>query len=279
MKVKNETLELKTPFPDKKFLVYTTNDVYKALKGLKGYWEPHIMSILKLIIKEDSVCFDLGANVGLISLFLSYLAKKGQVFAFEPSSTNFFLLKKNKEINNAENLFIFKLCVYDKTSDFDFFEKNPLTSCSHLVINKNYYFNRKVTCVKLDEWLVDKDISRVDFLKLDIEGAEIKALNGSLNLIEKFKPDLILEFNSKALLALKEEPIDLFNLLLKIYPKLYLIYPYMDFDSVKLKRVDNFDSFIKTAKKTRYIYRIKNYIQAELFCTFKDYMFLENNFR
>jgi FkbM family methyltransferase len=116
---------------------------------------------------------DLGANLGLHSIFL---AKCGyDVTAYEPDPRHKDILAKNLQLNGIENVTIKKKAISDKTGKMDFIRVLGNTTSSHLAGAKdNPYGELKKLTVHVDA-LRDAIIG-VDFVKMDIEGNEAKAI-------------------------------------------------------------------------------------------------------
>ena len=79
--------------------------------------------VLYSLIKEDAVCFDIGANIGETTLNFARLAPKGKVYSFEPVPFLFRRLKTNVELNEFPNIILNNLAASDKEEEL-FFE-NP----------------------------------------------------------------------------------------------------------------------------------------------------------
>lgn len=166
------------------------------------YRESALVEILKKEIKKGYNILDLGANIGYYTFLLADLAgSKGKVFAFEPSPENFNLLKKNVEANNYKNIILENAGVSDKTGIAKLYLYGPLTNS----LGTNIYPEQKkidsviVKIVRLDDFFKNY-IDRIDFIKIDIEGAEGMALKGMRNLLIKNKDvKLITEFAPVAL--------------------------------------------------------------------------------
>ena len=93
--------KLKFPFADSAYTVRTIQgdeSTTKTLLSLSGMYDPWIIRILEQYIHEDFVCFDVGANIGIVSIDMSLLASRGRVFAFEASKRNFDLLNENLQL-------------------------------------------------------------------------------------------------------------------------------------------------------------------------------------
>lgn len=93
-----KTVTLKLPFSDKEFEVSGSKidkSIIGAIEYSNGFYEINVMNVLNNIIKKDDLCIDIGANIGVLSLAISSLADKGNVYSFEPSKSNFHFLNNN----------------------------------------------------------------------------------------------------------------------------------------------------------------------------------------
>ena len=75
-------------------------------------WEPHIQNVLGNILKPEDIFLDIGANIGIHSVFASKLAK--EVIAFEPSKKTFKHLLKTVELNNCDNITCHNIGLWDQ---------------------------------------------------------------------------------------------------------------------------------------------------------------------
>ena len=162
-----------------------------------------IMLIQKYVKKGDTV-FDIGANVGKVSLILArQVGDAGKVYSFEPEQNNFELLKKNIEINNLKNVTPLKYAVTDKN------EKTLLKvsgACTtHQVCNDTNDATQEIETISLDEYFKDQ---KIDFMKIDAEGSEPKIINGMKNIV-KNNPHLkfITEYEVRVMTALKVDRV------------------------------------------------------------------------
>src|SRR5256885_1629589 len=89
--------------------------VIGAIERAGGRYEPHVMHLLTRLVHPTDVCIDIGANIGVLSLLLSRLAAKGDVFALEPGEASFAYLMQNLADSNATNVVAEQLGVYDLT--------------------------------------------------------------------------------------------------------------------------------------------------------------------
>ena len=147
-------------------------------------WEPAETKVVKWIIKEGMTVVDAGAYIGYYSVLASELVgETGRVIAFEPSPESIDLLHKNVRMNHCENVEIQGKAVSDKTG-FTSFNVSP-TNLSGSSMFVEYGNSRKqqiiIPTVTLDEALGDM---KVDFIKMDVEGGEVKVLQGMTRVIK-----------------------------------------------------------------------------------------------
>lgn len=150
-------------------------------------WEPAETKIFRQYIKEGMTVIDVGAYIGYFSLLASQLVgRKGKVCAFEPSYECLRLLQKNIQINNCNNIQVFEEAVTDGTGHMAFYLSPYNLSGSSITKSFQNWQRIEVPTITLDEAIGDK---KVDFIKMDIEGGEAKALSGMAGII-KNNPNL-----------------------------------------------------------------------------------------
>lgn len=144
-------------------------------------------SILPNILKKDSIIFDLGANVGYYSAIFSFYSPKGKIYAFEPSYKNFNFLKLN--IKNYSNIYISSNAISNFSG-----EKNDLIHSIWNVETEQRLFK----FIKIDDYIVQNSIDKIDLIKIDIDGYELKSLQGMDNVLKNFNPYFLIEINHAA---------------------------------------------------------------------------------
>lgn len=123
-------------------------------------------------IGSHDTVIDIGAHVGFFTLKAAHLADKGRVYAFEPCSPHFELLKENVRRNCAENIMLFKCAVWGESQEIELLyslDGEPLDTSIYTIGG-----NRKelVSAMTLDEVFRRCAIAACDFMKIDCEGAE-----------------------------------------------------------------------------------------------------------
>jgi FkbM family methyltransferase len=183
-----------------------------------GVYDEAGINFLKKTLKPDYVFIDIGANIGIYSLSASDmldLSKGGMVHAFEPVSYVYKKLIENIELNKIENVVPNKLAVYKENKTIELFLSNQenlgMSSVFHHDTESG--LTEMVEAVTIDSYIDKSDITRVDLIKIDIEGAELYALKGMLNTLKKYKPVLLLEISENVLKGNSISGTDVINFL------------------------------------------------------------------
>ena len=150
---------------------------------------------IKASVRSGDVVVDGGGCFGDTALYFAHLAgKEGQVFSFEFIESNLKVFSENLKLNPdyTERISILRNPLWDKSGVPMYVkERGPASTVSL----ENFEDNTDVTCVEtisIDDLATRHNLSRIDFIKMDIEGAEFAALNGALNVIRRDTPRLAL---------------------------------------------------------------------------------------
>jgi len=176
-------------------------------------FEPESVTACKKHVHTGMNVLDAGAHVGYFSLLFSELVgPEGKVFAFEPHPETYHLLVKNIGFKKYRNIIPVENALSDENEEIEFFEVNFTGAHSVYDVSKylfetdpeRYRFKKKLTvdAVTLDDFLAKRGNPEIDFIKIDIEGAEPRALAGMKKTIERSKNlKIIVEFNAATLQA------------------------------------------------------------------------------
>lgn len=125
-------------------------------------------------IKSDDIVVDVGAQIGIFSIFASKLTPRGKVYSFEPEFQNFKLLLENIKLNNCHNIICFRQAISNKEGK-DYLFINPYNVGGHSFLLPT---SQKiiVPCTTLKAFIEKEKLKKIDFLKMDCEGMEYKIL-------------------------------------------------------------------------------------------------------
>lgn len=157
-------------------------DLMHAQIALFGVYEKSLSKHLADIARKGGVMIDIGANAGYFSLIWAAANPTNRVVAFEPSPRNVEILGKNKHSNGFDEqirVFAYALGRSNDVLDFDL-GPNEQTGWGGLALSSSAN-SIKIPVKRLDE-IIDKD-SKIDFMKIDVEGADTWVLMGAENLL------------------------------------------------------------------------------------------------
>lgn len=203
-----------------------------------GAYEPVESFLLKSMLESGDVIVDAGANIGFYTLMMAHPLVDGQVHAFEPVPSNFAILKHNiLSSNQARKIVLNNAGLWHEKSilkfSLDMDMENNIGSFTAGKV-ENSISQNQCPVLTLDEYC--KDFQRFDFMKMDIEGAELSALRGAQKTIEKFRPQFLIEINRKACERFNYTPQDIADFFKKLNYRFYLV---GDIDA-RSREIDNF---------------------------------------
>jgi FkbM family methyltransferase len=170
-------------------------------------YEPEETALVKQTIQSQMRIIDIGANIGYYTTLFSKLATNGTVYAFEPDESNFRLLEKNCCLNELANVELFHCAVGDEDCSRQLFLSEHNMGDHRLYpIEESRSFSL-VKMITIDQFLKSK--KPFDFIKMDIQGFEMNALQGMNERITQDSPILLLEVWPEALLKNNVKPHDM----------------------------------------------------------------------
>lgn len=191
----------------------STEFIYKSKEGFKiklnytkdvdrffywGQFEYNNLELFKKVLTNDSVVFDIGANIGIYTLIASACTTSGgHVHSFEPADAAYDRLCQNIELNKFRNVTANKLGMADKSGILNFYvceddAYNSLGTKPMTAVKKIEKIN--VTCI--DDYCSKNNIGKIDIIKIDTEGADYLVLNGAKRTLNSSnKPILFCEYN------------------------------------------------------------------------------------
>jgi FkbM family methyltransferase len=185
------------------------------------YYCPPAFEQIFTIIKPTDKLIDLGGHIGTFSLVAAGIGC--QVITVEASPENAKLIEASILKNNFQNMQLVHAAVSDKPGILEFVAYGPF---GHIVNSKadNYLKSIKVPAVTVPQIINDLKWDRVDFIKMDIEGSEVAAIQGMSDLLAKDDaPMIFYESNGHTLKIFNETPNSLILALEELGYKNYLV--------------------------------------------------------
>lgn len=216
--------------------------------------------LLKKHLKKNQNCIDVGCHKGeILEIMLKY-ANQGKHFAFEPIPYLFEKLK-TKYRNKAA---IFPYALSDKQGESSFFLVKNAPAYSGIKKRrydiKNPEFEKiKVKLQTLDECIPSS--TKIDFIKIDVEGGEFGVIKGAKKLLQNNKPIILFECGKGGSDYYDTTPSEFYHFLKTIDFKIYLIKDYLK--NKKWLDIDSFKDYFETNKEYYFVAAKKNVTNNE----------------
>jgi FkbM family methyltransferase len=179
------------------FQIYVPgNDPVIGAKILdRRIYEPHMTGLLERLLESGMTFVDVGANVGYFSLLAARkVAGQGKVIAIEPSPGNCRLLWTSVRKNGFENVEIHPFAVAEKKGAVVYYGAGSNGTVGDLSgAAEAETGGQIVPSTTIDDLCAERD--RVDVIKMDIEGAEYRALIGAARTLGRLRPQILSEFS------------------------------------------------------------------------------------
>lgn len=166
-----------------------------GLLGLEykhGFESEDIQSVLKLL-PNNAVVIDVGANFGVYSVLIASILGDSQVHSFEPVPQTAELLRLNAVRNQVDSRIVINNVAVGSESG-----SLPITTDryagNYLLTQNNYDGHRQeVPVIRLDDYVSEKGLQHIDFIKCDVEGAELLVMKGATKVLTVMRPIIMLE--------------------------------------------------------------------------------------
>jgi len=171
---------------------YAKGDDFGDFSSVNFYSKPEIISkmgingaeiygyLVERDIMENDTVFDCGSYYGHFALYAAKKARKGRVYCFEPDQENLKVLEKNIRLNNLNNVTIVPKALSAKGGYVSFCSDGTARARIAGPTDRKVM---EVASISLEKFCNEMKIERVDFIKMDVEGAEIDIVRGSESFI------------------------------------------------------------------------------------------------
>jgi len=141
--------------------------------------------------QEGEVFVDVGAHVGKYTCMIAkMMCQKGFVIAVEPHPANFSALVESVKMNHVNNVWVLNIAAYSVDRKLPMFVGDM--SGHHSLVTDMGCGTIQITARRLDDVILDR-VDRVDWVKIDVEGAELEVLKGMTEVLQRYRPSLIIE--------------------------------------------------------------------------------------
>jgi FkbM family methyltransferase len=155
------------------------------------------------LLNENSVVLDIGANVGVTTILLANKLKSGFVYSFEPVSVNYHAMERAVSMFKVKNVKLFNTALGNKIEDakmrMPICKSVKMPGYSHVIeqdnidLGKSLIFDVEIKVLDCIKEIAD---SKIDAMKIDVEGYERFVIEGSMNLIRKNRPIIYCELTN-----------------------------------------------------------------------------------
>lgn len=209
--------------------------------------EPRTSNALKRLCKPGMIVFDIGANLGSHTLPIAKsIGSEGKVYAFEPVPWALDKLKKNLSLNSFKNVLIQPVALSDYVDEnAEFSLRASFKTTSETPVNNDGSLNHnwwhasekvKVRVETLDNFVACENIKKLDVIKLDVDGFEVKVFKGAEETLSNLKPIILLELAPSWLKEKGDNVEDIINILRKN--------EYTFYDEITFNQIPNINSLV-----------------------------------
>lgn len=175
-----------------------------------GAFEPETSELLARLAFPGMVYFDVGANVGCHALPMAKLAgPTGRVYAFEPMTWAYRKFCANLRLNNFSNVFIEKIALGETVGTFHGFFRNQWLISSKQPASPPALEEIQVDTI--DNFCRRRNIEKVDLIKIDVDGMDLKVLRGGQQTLARSRPQVIVEIGEYTLHAVGDSVEAFYN--------------------------------------------------------------------
>jgi FkbM family methyltransferase len=175
------------------------------LQNEKDYWlgtyEPELQEAIGKLVEPGMVSYDIGANIGYISLLLAHAAgESGRVIAFEALPQNVARLRQNLALNGMEErVEVVHAAVTDQPKPVHFLV-GPSSGTGKVkgsAGRHELHYSQSITVpgIALDDFVFGRGHPKPDMMKIDIEGGEVLAVPGMLRVLSEVRPVILMELH------------------------------------------------------------------------------------
>lgn len=152
---------------------------------------------IRKFLRSGDVCFDVGAHIGYYSLLFSrWVEPTGRVYSYEPVPFTHSFLRRNLQHNRTSNVVVEQIAIGDASG---FVRMSTVPDGRLGWSNVNDSGELETWCTTIDAEVERLGLEHLDFIKMDVEGYEMRAWEGATRTIKQMRPKAMFEVNRRAL--------------------------------------------------------------------------------
>jgi FkbM family methyltransferase len=162
--------------------------------------------ILTPMLDADSVIFDIGGHSGQYARLLARIASRGRIYSFEPSSYSRSILNFANKAGGFDNIDVVPMGLGDAPGTLTL--TTPIKSygtfrygLAHMgdEATNGACHHENVALTTIDDFVTKAGLNRLEFIKMDVEGWELRILKGGTETIQRYRPAMMIELVGKQL--------------------------------------------------------------------------------
>jgi len=164
-------------------------------------WDKPLINRFYSLLKNRTgpvTVLDIGAQTGTFTLLSKFLPGS-KWYAFEPIKEAADILQLNLRLNNIKNVEVYPYAISNRSGrdilKLPEYSQLGLATLGRKPLRFNQFTCREIECLELDIFISEKNISKVDFIKIDTEGWEFFVLQGGKKMLTRDRPVILMEFN------------------------------------------------------------------------------------
>ncbi|MEY2720019.1 MAG: hypothetical protein RLZZ273_1385 [Bacteroidota bacterium] len=182
-------------------MVLDITEYLQAHLYIFGDYELPTIRFLRSVLRPGSVCLDVGAQMGYLTLAMATSAdRQTVVHSFEPELNNAERFRENIKLNDLTNVTLHQTAVSTVDGMLKLYLSNDRNAGTHSTVyiesNVSTEFV-EIPSVRLDSFVNTHRLTSIDMIKIDVEGAEIDVINGAINVLIEHKPIIITELSDR----------------------------------------------------------------------------------
>lgn len=170
-----------------------------------------VLSYLSKVATEEAVFLDIGGNCGLYALNIARRFCRSRVYCFEPVPASQAMIRVNAEHNGLDDrITLVGVALGDRSATVRM--TASYSAMDHLVVNESDELSPlivDVPMITLDGFFTKHSLERVDFIKCDVEGAELLVFKGAQKVLERYHPPILVEIEARHTRRFDYTPQDL----------------------------------------------------------------------